>query len=469
MARIIEVGGGIVGLSAALMLARGGHQVTVLERDPGLPPDPQVAWDEWERRGVNQFRLLHFFQPRYREVMDANVPEVMAAFADAGALVVNPLRDAPAEVTGGFRDGDERHDAVTARRPVAEAAITRVVAATDGIEVRRGVGVVGLLTGDATAGGIPHVVGVRTDAGEDLRADLVIDAAGRRSTLPTWLTDIGAHAPAEERADCGFVYFGRHFRSSDGSVPMAFGPLLQEYGTFSVLTLPADNGTWGVGIVASAKDAAMRSVKNVDAWTRVIKSLPLCAHWLDGEPLDDQVAVMAKIEDRHRSFVLDDRPVATGVLALADSWACTNPSVGRGISIGAIHAVALRDLLHDMPADPVELQQRWHDTTLATAEPWYRTTLAFDEHRLAEIDALLEDRPFEASPDFEITKALQAAAGKDPEMLRAVLEVAGVLAVPEEVLGRPGIFERVIELGSGWRDEQLPGPDRDELVALVAS
>jgi hypothetical protein len=64
---------------------------------------------------------------------------------------------------------------------------------------------------------------------------------------------------------------------------------------------------------------------------------------------------------------------------------------------------------------------------------------------------------------------MQAAAGKDPEMLRAFLDVAGVLAVPEEVLGRPGIFERVIELGSGWRNERLPGPNRDELVALVSS
>ena len=75
--------------------------------------------------------------------------------------------------------------------------------------------------------------------------------------------------------------------------------------------------------------------------------------WLDGEPLDDQVSVMAKIEERHRSFVLDGHPVAIGVVALADSWACTNPSVGRGISIGTIHAVGLRDLLHDLPPDPV--------------------------------------------------------------------------------------------------------------------
>ena len=52
-------------------------------------------------------------------------------------------------------------------------------------------------------------------------------------------------------------------------------------------------------------------------------------------------------------------------------------------------------------------------------------------------------------------------------MLRAILDLAGVLALPEEVFGRPGVFERAVELGSGWRDEQLPGPSRDELVALA--
>src|SRR6476620_11842143 len=139
MAEIAMIGGGIVGLSASLMLARDGHHVTVLERDSALPPgDPDAAWDHWERRGVNQFRMLHFLQPRYREIMAANVPEVLTALEDAGAVRLNVFRDAPAEVTGGFREGDERHDALTARRPVAEAALARVVAATDGVEVRRG-------------------------------------------------------------------------------------------------------------------------------------------------------------------------------------------------------------------------------------------------------------------------------------------------------------------------------------------
>lgn len=469
MARIVMVGGGVVGLCAASMLARDGHDVIVLERDAAPPPEPDVAWDEWERRGVTQFHLLHFFQPRFRALMDANLPEVTRAFRDAGAATVNPFRDAPAEVTGGFREGsDERFDALTARRPVAEAAVARVVAGFDNVEVRRGVAVAGLIA-ETNGSGVPHVVGVRTEDGAEVRGDLVVDVAGRRSVLPAWLAEIGARAPVEEKEDCGFVYYGRHFRSTDGSTPPAFGPLLMPHGTISTLTLPADNGTWGVGLVTSAKDAPMRAVKDVDTWTRVVKAYPLVAHWLDGEPLDEHVAVMAKIEDRHRDFIVDGVPVATGVLALADSWACTNPSVGRGISIGTIHAVALRDLLRDAPTDPVELARRWHDATMETVEPWYRGTLAFDSGRLDEIHAQLEGRPFEPSFEYETTQALQAAVSHDPELMRNALEVANVLRLPEEIFAESGVYERVMELGGNWRERRPPGPDRDELLSIVSA
>ena len=38
MAEILVLGAGLDGLSTAMLLARDGHQVTVLERDPAEPP-----------------------------------------------------------------------------------------------------------------------------------------------------------------------------------------------------------------------------------------------------------------------------------------------------------------------------------------------------------------------------------------------------------------------------------------------
>ena len=53
MPRIVVIGGGIVGLSMAMMLAKQGHEVIVLERDggPGCPagwltPEPS----RWPRK-----------------------------------------------------------------------------------------------------------------------------------------------------------------------------------------------------------------------------------------------------------------------------------------------------------------------------------------------------------------------------------------------------------------------------------
>jgi 2-polyprenyl-6-methoxyphenol hydroxylase-like FAD-dependent oxidoreductase len=470
MATMLVTGGGIVGLSTAMLLAADGHDVTVLERDPGVPPHtPAEAWTAWERRGVNQFRMLHYLLPRFRQVVEAELPTVADALDEAGALRLNPLELAPAEVTGGLRPGDEAFESLTARRPVAEAAVAWVASETPGVTVRRGLAVTGLVTRERNTNGVPHVVGVRTEGGDELRADLVVDATGRRSPLPAWLAECGARPPVEELEDCGFVYYGRHFRSMDGSTPPPFGPLLQHYDSLSVLTLPADNGTWGVGLVTSAKDRPLRALRDDERWEAAARAYPLIAHWLDGEPVDDQVAVMAKIEDRHRRFSVEGMPVATGVVAVGDSWACTNPSVGRGVSMGLLHATALRDVVRHHPLDdPISFAEAWDHATLATVEPWYRSTLAFDRHRLAEIEAQIRGEPYDpGDPAWDLGQCLLAAASSDPDLLRAALRVAGVLATGEQVLAEDGVADKALAIGGPLREEPAPGPSRAQLLTTL--
>jgi flavin-dependent dehydrogenase len=318
------------------------------------------------------------------------------------------------------------------------------------------------------ASAIPRVVGVVTEDGQAIAADLVVDAGGRRSPLPRWLAEHGVTVP-EHLEDCGFVYYGRHFRSQDGSVPPAFGGLLHGYDSVSTLTLPADNGTWGVGVIATARDAELRKLKDVDTWSKVVASYPLVAHWTDGEPLGD-VDVIAKIEDRIRTFTVDGQPVATGIAPVGDAWACTNPSVGRGASIGLMHAIALRDTIAEQGLDDdAAFAAAWHETTERVVRPYYDETLAFDRHRLAQMDAQIEGRTYETDdPGWQLGQALGAAAPMDPDLLRGSLDIAMILDLGADVLARPGFVERLLEVADP-DPEPPPGPSRTELLALVGS
>ena len=469
--RIVVIGGGMCGLLTGMLLADDGHRVVVLERDPSPPPaDPRTAWEEWERSSIRQFRMGHYFLPRFRAELAEHLPRVQGALRDAGSLSVNPISGMPDELSGGWRDGDERFEALTGRRPVVEAVVAACAGTTDGLEIRRGVVVTRLVTGEGGSSDAPvHVVGVETDAGEAIEADLVVDATGRNSGLPRLLEAAGGGRPVDEAEDSGFVYYGRSYASDDGSLPASFGGGLQAYGSISTLTLAADNGTWQLAFVASGRDAAMRKARNEDTFLRVWRSYPLVAHWVDGQPISD-IEVMANLEDRIRHLVVDGSPVATGIATVGDSWACTNPSVGRGASVALLHAVALRNQLRSTPpsaADPGEWSLGWDRRTAETVEPYYRETVDADRHRLAQIEATIEGREYESGdPVFAFSEALENAAFRDPELLRAWLDTFMLHRTRADVMTDEALVSRALELGRSG--EPAPGLDRQELEAILA-
>ena len=473
MAEILVLGAGLCGLSTAMLLARDGHQVTVLERDPAPPPQagpPEAAqaWETWERRGVSQFRLPHVMLPRWRVQMEQELPEVLDELLAAGGLRLNTLAMLPQARRGPLRDGDERFVTVTARRPVLEAAVAAVASRTPGVTIRRGVAVTGLLADPPARARAARVSGVLAAGGQALRADLVVDCCGRRSPLPSWLQAIGAPRPAEEREDCGFVYYGRHFRTRTGEMPRAQTNILQHYDSVSILTLPGDNGTWSVVLTTASQDRQLRALREPGRWDAALARYPLAAHWRDGEPTTG-VDVMAGLEDRHRRLVAGGVPVATGVVAVGDAWACTNPSLGRGASIGLLHACALRDVLRDVsPGDPDKLVRRFDEVTTAVVEPLYRMTLWFDRNRLAEIAADAAGTPDEIDdPRWAASKALFAASLADQDLAREYLSVATLLTTASELFAQPGMPERVMRLGTGATRYPLPGPSRRELLATI--
>ncbi|MEU8238171.1 FAD-dependent oxidoreductase [Actinoplanes missouriensis] len=466
MARIVVLGAGLAGLGTALLLARDRHEVIVVERDPAGPPPPAetgTAWNDWQRRGVNQFRLPHFMLPRWWQLVREQLPEAGDALLAVGARRVNLIGMLPEERRGPIRPGDERFDTVTARRPVLEAVLS-AAATTAGVTIRRGVAVTGLTTDGHT-----RVTGVLTAAGPAIPADLVVDCGGRRSALSAWLQAAGARAPLEERSDSGFVYHCRHFRSGTGEAPPALTNLLHHYDSLSAITLPGDNGTWSVVLATASRDNALRGLREPSRWHAAVARYPLLAHWADAEPISG-VDVMAGIEDRCRRLVIDGDPVATGVVSVGDSWACTSPSVGRGASMAMIQAVLLRDLLRETdPADHDKFARRFDEASTRVVEPLYRATVWTDRHRLAEMAADAAGTSYQpGDPRWAMGKALFAAGLADPELARGYASIAAFIATPDEVFGAPGVVDRVVALGMSAPRYPLPGATRTELLAALS-
>ena len=213
---IVVTGAGICGLTTA-MLASDGHEVTVLERDPAPAPDPDKAWDDWERRGVNQFRLPHFFG---RASDRSSNPNSQCSACARGC------RNASLQLHGPDpRRDDRRQEAGTTSTPSSRAGVAsssrwsplcRRVRPLDSAPCHcsRGSGCWGQshwgrsptgpgATGAGASGAVPHVTGVKTETGEIFAADLVVDATGRRSSLPRWLTEIGAREPKRSSRTAG--------------------------------------------------------------------------------------------------------------------------------------------------------------------------------------------------------------------------------------------------------------------------
>lgn len=473
-ARIVVLGGGLCGLSAGLMLARDGHQVTVLERDDApVPESAQLAWEQWRREGVKQFRQAHLLAPGGCAVLEGELADVHRALIGAGAVRFDALDLLPPTLPdpGPWPDG-QRFVTFTARRPVFEQVLGRAAEQQDDLHVRRGADVAGLL---AQTNGDAHVTGVRLRSGETLDADLVVDAMGRRSSLPQWLSEAGIGSVEEEAEDSGFIYYTRYFRSRDGSTPPVYAPPLSPIGTFSVLTIPSDNQTWSVTLYVSSGDQALKRMREVDAWTSVVKTCPAHAHWLEGEPIGEMVA-MGGVVDRSRRPVRDGPEggvggrLITGLALLGDACACTNPSLGRGMTLGLMHAQALRRAVSAHLHDPHEFAQAWDDATEATLMPWYRETIIEDRARLGEIEALREGRepPPPSDPAAALMQALPVAMLHDGDVFRAFLESRCCLTRLSESLARDDMAERTLALAGEHELLPIPGPGREDLLALLA-
>ncbi|MFB7469596.1 FAD-dependent oxidoreductase [Kitasatospora sp. NPDC056184] len=455
MARVAVIGAGISGLGTALMLGRRGHAVTVFEQDAREAGDDlHDDFFHWGRPRVPQAVQPHSFLAPVRTVLHAEAPDVHADLLARGAREYHDF-DWFGEHPP-YRAGDEELVTLRTRRIVLEAALTSAVRREPGVEVRRGVRVRGL---DLAPGRPARVTGVRA-GGEAHRADLVVDASGRRSPVPGWLAEAGCRPPVVESHRAGIAYLCRWYRlraegpRDPGRVKAGSSAPFALAGVF-----PSDNDTVAVNLVLSTADPTRGALTDPAVFEAAARRFPATAAWLDLAP-EPQSAVlaMAGLDNRWTSLADDDGPVVTGLVNAGDSLVHTNPTLGHGVALGLRAAQHLAAHADATAADPTG----YHTWTAQALRPWFDAQVAADRAN----EQRLTDNP---PPPDRRAAALAACAFDDPVVMRARAQVRHLLRTPDDAYGTPEV-DRHLTTWLAARPDFTPhhdGPTRAQWDTLL--
>lgn len=432
------VGAGPTGLFTAIALARRGHLVTVVDRDPGPAAD-----GTWERRGVMQFHHPHGLRRQIVDVLDAELPEVTQALLAAGAekTMLPAEGGRPARVIG-MQCRRSTFERVLRAAGLAEPGLTLLNGHADGVLRENG-----------------RAAGLRVD-GRRLAADLVLNASGRSGRIGDDL-----RAP-EEAADCGISYVSRHYALLPGAQPGPVntppGLVTRFHGYMSGVFLQ-DNRTVCTLVARLSTDRALADLRFEDVFDAAARAIPGLSDWTAPERTRPLTPVLpgGRLRNTYRGQLdARGRVALPGLVHVGDVVCTTNPTAGRGIATSLLQAQRLVGLLGEY-ADMVDVTAAFDAWCTQWIRPWFDDQMAWDADEVEQW----------AGADIDMTRPLTsghivAATQADPSLMRVVGPYLGMEALPA-TLGEVEPRARAIYAG-GWRPAVPAGPTRDELVELIS-
>ena len=443
--------------------------MVVLDQEPLEPaPDVESAAAAAFRPSAPQVVQPHAIMARCRELLHERLPDVYEHLLAAGAAEA-PLSAVmpPSLADRSAREGDERLTALASRRSTLDWVLQRAAAGQAGVTLRGGVRVRGLTAAPGTP---PRVTGVRADGGE-VAADLVIDAAGRRSPVDRWLAEIDARPAPSWWSECGVAYFSRHYRlRPGGDLPgLPATRIVLGLEEFTAALFGADNGAMQLAVAPLAADRRFRAVKDPGVFTAVLRTIPAYAAWLDVMDPISPVFPMGGLHNTLRRLVADGAPVVTGLHAIGDSVCTTNPTFGRGLSLALSGACDLVDTLGKHPDDPIAQALVLDEHLGDHVAPYYEDQATIDSARLAMLRHVIFGAPSPAPPpetrDRVTYAQLRTAAASDPVAFRAFWKIHGTICRPDEVYADPDVVAVTrAALGDPHRGPPMAQPGREQLT-----
>jgi 2-polyprenyl-6-methoxyphenol hydroxylase-like FAD-dependent oxidoreductase len=438
--RIAIIGAGPAGLFLGSALARRGHAVVAVDRDPG-----PVGCDEpWARRGVMQFHHAHAFRQTVADALVRELPEALDGWLRAGA---EPVDAAALGTSAGV--------GLRSTRETFERALRQAACATPGFDVRIG-------HVDCVAERDGRAAGLVVD-GTTYDADLVVDASGRSGRVTR---ELGRRA--EVGGPCGMAYVDRVYRLRPGAEP---GPMTNpiawqgDFDGYLGLVFRHERGMFSVVIARGFADSDLHQLRHNVAFDAAMSAIPGLDVWTDpgrAEPVTDVLAGGALLNVYRGQCSEDGELVLPGLVFVGDSVATTTPVFGRGITTTLWQCEALLSLLdhdaHDLGEVGVALDAWGADLM----RPWVEDHILMDGDRVARWSG----RDVDLNGPLPSDLILEAAKVR-PEIMASAAGYLTMAALPASLREAEPIAREVYD--GGWRPSYSPGPSREELAAIIAA
>ena len=433
------IGAGPTGLLLGAGLARRGHRVTLVDRDPGPAAD-----GSWPRRGVMQFHHAHGIRAQGVDAVRAELPAAYERVLELGAEPTSMVVPGGRTVDTGLR----------CRRSTFEVALRAAALATPGVTLLPG-HVDDVLAQDGRA------VGLQVD-GRPLAADLVIDASGRSGRATRrWRPQPGVGGP------CATSYVDRQYRLHDGAEP---GPMVNpvvwqaDFDGYQVMVFLHELGTFSVLVIRPAGDRSLLALRHEAAFEAACRAVPGLATWTDparSRPITPALPGGTLLNVYRGQTGPDGRLALPGLLFVGDAVCTTTPTFGRGIATSLLQVVEVLRLLDVHGADAASVAEELDAWCEAQMRPWVEDHVRLDDSQ----------RRRWSGEDIDLSSPLPsdlvlAAAARAPEIMRFAGGYLMMTGLPSSLDPAEPLARAVYE--TGWRPPYADGPSRVELAEVVA-